>query len=122
MTLAVRQKAATERIAKMTDRELVETPAIGADIAIGDYIKAVFHRHPELVGFSIEDPSKSSRNAQSTPAYQGLIIQIEVLWTISIARYVDIHESVRTDIEEFMTARPGMFELLRGRTFARTLH
>ncbi len=41
---------------------------------------------------------------------------------MSIARYAKIHEAVRTEIEDFVATHPGNFALLRGRTFARTLH
>jgi len=101
---------------------MLATTSAAEGATVSECIAALFGRHPELIGFSIEDPAIAQTAEPAALCYDRLIVQIEVRRDMSIGRYVKIHESVRTEIEGLMAIHPAVFGLLRGRTFARTLH
>jgi hypothetical protein len=86
--------------------------------------QAVFHAYPELLSFSLEQEAGT--------------LPVEVPETELQAERFDLHVALATDVSddfqqemcravtEFLTEelheRPETLDLLRGRTFARTLH
>lgn len=76
--------------------------------ALNDALDRIFATRPELCGFSLQDdPDLCFADLALTPGYE---TTGPLLGTIV--------ETLRELIDE----EPGALELLRGRTFARTLH
>lgn len=104
----------------------VQRTAAGPDWAeadIGDWIRAVFRRCPELAGFSVFDLSawKSDADSSSRDTYP-FAIQIELSRPLSSAECDQICELISMEMDDFISSQPDAWDLLRGRAFARTLH
>jgi hypothetical protein len=76
--------------------------------AIDASIAALFRRCPELSGFSVQD-AKTLR-------------VVEVARDAGYGDVDELREEVVEALFELLDERPEAHELLRGRTFARTLH
>ncbi len=108
-----------------TDQRTVTTTRLQrVEADLSECIEALFNRFPELIGFSVEDASVISGKAEGgrSDAASRLLIQIELVRTISNAANSEISDAISTDIGYFVCSQPDAFELLRGRTFARCLH
>ena len=71
-------------------------------------VQAIFRRWPGLVGFSVEDAGELVLSEMETQPWS--VQPYELLGEVSVA------------LLDFVDEDPGALELLRGRTFARTLH
>jgi len=90
-----------------------------ADAELNDQIRALFTRCPDLDGFSVQ----AKIHAEGNPSGE------EELFVTAIGvgqgakeRYADIFEDIATTLKDLLDERPEAHALLRGRTFARTLH
>jgi hypothetical protein len=86
-------------------------------------IELLFARHPALTGFSVRGLCDVPDNcARSGDAGELFVSDIGVSPTVSSEQFGEIFEEITSILSEFIAEQPGAGELLRGRTFARTLH
>ena len=71
-------------------------------------VETIFRRWPGLVGFSVEDVGELVLTEMETQPWSGQ--PYELLGEVSVA------------LLDFVDEEPAALALLRGRTFARTLH
>jgi hypothetical protein len=71
-------------------------------------VETIFRRWPGLVGFSVEDTGELVLTEMETQPWS--VQPYELLGEVSVA------------LLDFVDEDPAALELLRGRTFARTLH
>ena len=71
-------------------------------------VESIFRRWPGLVGFSVEDAGELVLTEMETQPWS--VQPYELLGEVSVA------------LLDFVDDEPAALELLRGRTFARTLH
>lgn len=92
-----------------------------ADVAI--HITALFAACPNLSGFVVEDLAESGSVAEADQDEERLVItQISFGRPCSGDESEQICSRIVDAVSELVTEQPEAYELLRGRTFARTLH
>lgn len=86
-------------------------------------IASLFARHPGLWGFSVRGaadvPDSCARSGDDTELF---IADIGVSPALTAEQYGAIFEEIAATLSELLADEPDAGELLRGRTFARTLH
>jgi len=86
-------------------------------------IELLFARHPALAGFSVRGladvPDSCSRSGDEDELF---VSDIGVSPSLSSEQFGEIFEEIATTLSELLAEQPQLEELLRGRTFARTLH
>ena len=97
-----------------------------ADIAAADltmHIKALFVACPNLCGFVVEDLSGLHGDADPRDGENRFILtQVSFGAPFSRDEYHQVCSLIVSVVSELVAAQPEAYELLRGRTFARTLH
>ena len=94
-----------------------------AEEEVATQIGALFGDCPELVGFAVEyRPGWPDDNEESGTKPILLVTDIGLTATISQENLDGIYSQIVTVIADVLSERPEAFELLCGRTFARTLH
>jgi hypothetical protein len=100
---------------------------VEAEVAM--QIRALFGRCPELSGFAVQDRAAveilddlphDSDGSDEKPAL--FVTDIGFSATVSLEEIEEVYALIGAAISDVMSERPEAFELLRGRTFARTLH
>jgi len=86
-------------------------------------IKAVFGCCPELAGFSLQDRS-GLPDAVGPLHPRDLLFLTELGFStpVSAGEYDEVCNVIADTVADLVLERPEALELLRGRTFARTLH
>ena len=86
-------------------------------------IKALFGRCPELAGFAVQDLAGFSDAVNASGQEHKLFIT-DVGFSALIGEDVaeEAYNLIGTAISDVVSEQPAAFELLCGRTFARTLH
>ena len=74
-------------------------------------LQLLFSRCPELSGFSVRDDEGEL-----------FVSDVGIAPRLSPQQYGEIYQEIALTISELVEERPEACELLRGRTFARTLH
>jgi len=74
-------------------------------------VESLFARCPELWGFSVRGEND-----------QLFVSDVGIAPRLSEQQYGEIFQDIARTLAEFLEEEPGASELLRGRTFARTLH
>jgi len=86
-------------------------------------IESLFRRCPALTGFAVrgldEVPDSCSRSGDEAELF---ISDIGVAPGLDAEQYGEIFQEIAVTLSDFLAEEPGAGELLRGRTFARTLH
>jgi hypothetical protein len=86
-------------------------------------IESLFSRYPGLSGFSVRGlddvPDNCSRSGDASELF---VSDIGVAPSLTSEQYGEIFEEIASTVSELLAEQPGAAELLRGRTFARTLH
>jgi hypothetical protein len=86
-------------------------------------IESLFQRYPALAGFSVRGlrdvPDSCSRTGDESELF---VSDIGVLPSLSDDQYGEIFQEIATTLADLLAEYPDAGELLRGRTFARTLH
>lgn len=86
-------------------------------------IASLFARHPGLSGFSVRGvgdvPDSCARSGDDAELF---IADIGVSAALSTEQYGVIFEEIARALSDLLAEQPEAGELLRGRTFARTLH
>src|SRR3954467_7882295 len=93
---------------------------IAADADVSSQIQALFNRCPELCGFSVQ--VKICADASPRTEDELFVTAISIVPRLSKEQYGEIFEQISSALTELLGERPEAATLLRGRTFARTLH
>jgi hypothetical protein len=78
---------------------------------LDEQVESLFERCPELAGFSVR-----SENDEL------LVSDVGIAPRLSAQQYGEIYQDIARTLAEVLEEEPGASELLKGRTFARTLH
>jgi hypothetical protein len=106
----------------MKNLQHVETDRawIAADADVSSQIQALFNRCPELCGFSVQ--VKICADASPGAEEELFVTAISIVPRLSKEQYGEIFEHISGALTELLGERPEAATLLRGRTFARTMH
>jgi hypothetical protein len=106
----------------MKNLQHVETDRawIAADADVSSQIQALFNRCPELCGFSVQ--VKVCADARPSAEEELFVTAISIVPRLTKEQYGEIFEQISGALTELLGERPEAATLLRGRTFARTLH
>jgi len=98
-----------------------DLPPIEADLAAR--MEIIFERCPTLYGFTVQDCSVLPEEFRSLALERELVVtDIGVYPNLSSAHSEQIYNEIAVALLDFMFERPAAKDVLRGRTFARTLH
>ncbi|HYD55497.1 MAG TPA: hypothetical protein VEB41_01175 [Burkholderiales bacterium] len=90
-------------------------------------IGALFVRCPTLCGFSVQDRAQvaESKPAQipesEIPDADLYVTEIGLYPKLGTDQYADIYDEITITISSLVNEQPNAFDVLRGRTFARSL-
>ena len=86
-------------------------------------IETLFQRYPALAGFSVRGlddvPDNCARSGEDGELF---VSDIGVSPALSSEQYGEIFQEIAATLSDLLAEQPDATELLRGRTFARTLH
>ena len=86
-------------------------------------IESLFTRFPALTGFSVrgldEVPDSCSRSGEDDELF---VSDIGIAPSLTSEEYGEIFQEIASTRADLLAEQPTASELLRGRTFARTLH
>ena len=86
-------------------------------------IESLFQRYPALAGFSVRGSDEIPDNcARSGDEGELFVSDIGVAPSLTTEQYGEIFQEIASTLSDLLAEQPGAGELLRGRTFARTLH
>jgi len=86
-------------------------------------IGAVFGRFPDLSGFSLQDRTGLPDYIDPSRLRDGLFVtELGFSAPVTEVEYDEAYQSIAEAVADIVSERPEALELLRGRTFARTLH
>jgi hypothetical protein len=86
-------------------------------------LETIFDRCPQLHGFTVQDSSALPEELRSLALEKELVVtDIGVYPFINAEQCEAIYNEIAVALLDFMFERPSAKDVLRGRTFARTLH
>ncbi len=86
-------------------------------------IGAVFGRFPDLSGFSLQDRTSLPDYFDPSKLRDELFVtELGFSMPVSEVEYDEAYNLIADAVADIVSERPEALELLRGRTFARTLH
>ncbi|MBI2315995.1 MAG: hypothetical protein HYY28_00935 [Betaproteobacteria bacterium] len=91
-----------------------------AEAELGDCVRALFGRCPELAGFEVFDLSAEDAR-YSGEEKDPFAIQIDLSRPLTSAKCGEICKMISNELGELVSSQPDALELLRGRIFTRTL-
>ncbi len=98
-----------------------DLPPIEEDLAAR--MDVIFERCPALHGFSVQDCTALPEEFRALALERELVVtDIGVFPTLNTEQCEQIYNEIAVALLDFMFERPAAKDLLRGRTFARTLH
>ena len=98
-----------------------EVPPIEEDLAVR--LETIFEHCPQLHGFTVQDSSALPEELRSLALERELVVtDIGVYPFINAEQCEQIYNEIAVALLDFMYERPTAKDLLRGRTFVRTLH
>ncbi|MBV8031811.1 MAG: hypothetical protein JO035_09930 [Betaproteobacteria bacterium] len=87
-------------------------------------MRALFVRCPTLCGFSIQDraqlPEQVTEN--QIPDADLYVTEIGIFPKLGSEQYADVFDEITITISSLVNEQPNAYDVLRGRTFARTTH
>jgi len=87
------------------------------------HVDTIFKRCPALYGFAVQDCSALPEELRSLALERELVVtDIGVYPYLNADQCEQIYNEIAVALLDFMFERPAAKDLLRGRTFARTLH
>jgi hypothetical protein len=93
------------------------------EVEVAMQIRSLFGRCPGLVGFAVQDLAGLSQETEWSDVKPMLFVtDIGFSATVSREQVDEVYTLIGTAISDVVSEQPEAFELLRGRTFARTLH
>lgn len=86
-------------------------------------VRSLFGRCPDLIGFSLHDPAEASGDFDPSVRASGeLIIEMGFSTVVSGGDREEVFDLISTELCDLLAEQPEALDLMRGRTFARTLH
>jgi hypothetical protein len=86
-------------------------------------VDVIFERCPALHGFTVQDGASLPQELRSLALEKELVVtDIGVYPFLNADQCEQIYNEIAVALLDFMFERPSAKEVLRGRTFARTLH
>jgi hypothetical protein len=86
-------------------------------------ITAIFERCPTLFGFTVQDSSALPEELRAIALERELVVSdIGVYPYLTADQCEQIYNEIAVALLDFMFERPSAKDVLRGRTFVRTLH
>ena len=86
-------------------------------------ITALFTRCPTLCGFSVQDratlPEQLTEN--QIPDADLYVTEIGIFPKLSSDQYADVFDEITITLSSLVSEQPNAYDVLRGRTFARTI-
>lgn len=101
---------------------------LNADVApieedLATRIVAIFERCPQLFGFTVQDSTALPEELRSMALERELVVSdIGVYPFLTAEQCEQIYNEIAVVLLDFLLERPGGKDMLRGRTFVRTLH
>jgi hypothetical protein len=102
--------------------------SLNADLApieedLAARVGAIFDRCPQLFGFTVQDSSALPEELRSIALERELVVSdIGVYPYLNADQCEQIYNEIAVALLDFMFERPAAKDVLRGRTFVRTLH
>jgi hypothetical protein len=90
-------------------------------------IGALFSRCPTLCGFSVQDRQQVSASRPSVieesqiPDADLYVTEIGIYPKLGAEQYTDVFDEITVTLANLVSEQPNAYDVLRGRTFARTL-
>ena len=106
----------------------VQLGRLNADLApieedLAARVDVIFERCPALHGFTIQDGASLPQELRSLALEKELVVtDIGVYPFLNADQCEQIYNEIAVALLDFMYERPSAKEVLRGRTFVRTLH
>ena len=98
-----------------------ELPPVEEDLTAR--LDVIFDRCPQLHGFTVQDSSALPEELRSLALERELVVtDIGVYPFINAEQCEAIYNEIAVALLDFMYERPSAKDVLRGRTFVRTLH
>jgi hypothetical protein len=98
-----------------------DQPPIEEDLAAR--LESIFDRCPQLHGFTVQDSSALPEELRSLALERELVVtDIGVFPFINAEQCEAIYNEIAVALLDFIFERPSAKDVLRGRTFVRTLH
>ena len=86
-------------------------------------LETIFEHCPHLCGFTVQDSSALPEELRSLALERELVVtDIGVYPFINAEQCEQIYNEIAVALLDFMYERPSAKDVLRGRTFVRTLH
>jgi hypothetical protein len=86
-------------------------------------LETIFDHCPQLHGFTVQDSSALPEELRSLALERELVVtDIGVYPLINAEQCEQIYNEIAVALLDFMYERPSAKDVLRGRTFVRTLH
>jgi hypothetical protein len=84
---------------------------------------ALFIRCPTLCGFSVQDRAQLPEQIteQQIPDADLYVTEIGIFPKLGAEQYADVFDEITVTLSNLVGEQPNAFDVLRGRTFARTL-
>jgi hypothetical protein len=84
---------------------------------------ALFLRCPTLCGFSVQDRAQLPEqiSEQQIPDADLYVTEIGIFPKLGAEQYADVFDEITVTLSSLVSEQPNAFDVLRGRTFARTL-
>jgi hypothetical protein len=84
---------------------------------------ALFLRCPALCGFSVQDRAQLPQQIteQQIPDADLYVTEIGIFPKLGAEQYADVFDEITVTLSNLVSEQPNAFDVLRGRTFARTL-
>ena len=84
---------------------------------------ALFLRCPALCGFSVQDRAQLPEQIteQQIPDADLYVTEIGIFPKLGAEQYADVFDEITVTLSNLVGEQPNAFDVLRGRTFARTL-
>ena len=102
---------------------LPDTMLIKLEASVATKIRGLFARCPTLHGFSVQDRAMLPRDIDPNriPDADLFVTEIGVFPKLD-SQFDEIYDEITLAISDLVKDEPQAYDLLRGRTFARTLH
>lgn len=86
-------------------------------------IHALFSRCPTLCGFSVQDRSQLPPQMveKQIPDADLYVTEIGIFPKLGSEQYADLFDEITVTLSSLVNEQPNAYDVLRGRTFARTL-
>ena len=84
---------------------------------------ALFVRCPTLCGFSVQDRSQlpEQLNENQIPDADLYVTEIGIFPKLGSEQYADLFDEITITLSSLVNEQPNAYDVLRGRTFARTM-